>query len=353
MLKEKLTGISMFSSAGLAETYLKQLNIDIVLANELIQERANYYCHFYPKVDMVVGDIMLEEIFNTYINKAEKINPKFLLATPPCQGMSSLGKKDYVADERNYLIFAVLKVIDRLDLDVIIIENVPKFFKLFFPFEGKWQGIVEILKKKYSEKYIIDPIVVNAKDYGVPQSRPRAIIKMYKPSYIWPLPNVEKEITLREAIGHLPSLESGERSNIKYHYALKHSDMHIEVMSHTPEGQSAFKNPVYYPHKSDGSIISGFHNTYNRMHWDLPCAAVTTNSGMISGHNNVHPGRLKPDGTYSDARVLTLLELLIVSSLPPDWNLPNNYKESLVRTLIGEAIPPMLLNKVLSTLKKK
>ena len=121
------------------------MNIDIVLANELIQERANYYCHFYPKVDMVVGDIMLEEIFNTYINKAEKINPKFLLATPPCQGMSSLGKKDYVADERNYLIFAVLKVIDRLDLDVIIIENVPKFSKLFFPFEGKWQGIVEIL----------------------------------------------------------------------------------------------------------------------------------------------------------------------------------------------------------------
>lgn len=348
-----MTGISMFSSAGVAETYLEKLNIDIVLANELIQERADYYCHFYPKVDMVVGDIMSEEIFNTYLNKAKKLNPKFLLATPPCQGMSSLGKKDYVADERNYLIFAVLRMIDRLDLDAIIIENVPKFFKLYFPFEGKWLGIVEILKKKYSDKYIIDPIVVNAKDYGVPQSRPRAIIKMYKPSYVWDLPKTEKEITLREAIGHLPSLESGERSNIKYHYALKHSAMHIEVMSHTPEGQSAFKNPVYYPHKPDGTIISGFHNTYNRMHWDLPCAAVTTNSGMISGHNNVHPGRLKPDGTYSDARVLTLLELLIVSSLPTDWNLPDGYKESLVRTLIGEAIPPMLLYKVLSTLKKK
>ena len=73
---------------------------------------------------------------------------------------------------------------------------------------------------------------------------------------------------------------------------------------------------------------------------------------MISGHNNVHPGRLKPDGLWSDARVLTLLELLIVSSLPKDWDLPNNYKESLVRTLIGEAIPPLLLYKVLSTLKR-
>lgn len=347
-----MIGISMFSSAGIAETYLDKLNIHIALANEIIKERADYYSHFYPKVDMVIGDIMSDSVFTTYLNKAKAINPSFLLATPPCQGMSSLGKKKYVDDERNYLIFAVLRVIDELDLDVIAIENVPKFLKLFFPYKGEWLGIVDILKKKYSSKYIIDAVIVNAKDYGVPQSRPRAIIKMYKQNYQWELPKTEKEITLREAIGYLPSLESGEKSNIKYHYALKHSAMHIEVMSHTPEGQSAFKNPIYYPKKKDGTMIKGFHNTYNRMHWDLPCAAVTTNSGMISGHNNVHPGRLKPDGTYSDARTLTLLELLIVSSLPKDWNLPDNYNETLVRTIIGEAIPPLLLYKILSTLKK-
>lgn len=353
MQQEVIKGISMFSSAGIAETYLEDLNIDIRLANELIEERANYYCHFYPKVDMVVGDIMSEQVFDSYLEKAKALSPEFLLATPPCQGMSSLGKKDYVADQRNYLIFAVLKVIDELDLDIIAIENVPKFLKLFFPYEGEFLGIVDILKRRYSHKYIIDFNVVNAKDYGVPQSRPRVIIKMYKPSYTWELPNAEKEITLREAIGHLPSLESGEKSAIKYHYALKHSAMHIEVMSHTPEGQSAFKNPIYYPKKADGTMVRGFHNTYNRMRWDLPCAAVTTNSGMISGHNNVHPGRLKPDGTYSDARVLSLLELLIVSSLPTDWNLPANYKEAFVRTIIGEAIPPRLLYKVLSSITIK
>lgn len=353
MLKEEMTGISMFSSAGIAETYLSRLNIHIALANELVKERADYYSHFYPKAEMVVGDIMSAEVYDTFLDKAKTLHPSFLLATPPCQGMSSLGKKDYDDDERNYLIFAVLKVIDELDLDIIAIENVPKFLKMFFPYKGKRLGIVDILKRKYSGKYIIESVVVNAKDYGVPQSRPRAIIKMYKPGYSWDMPPTEKEITLREAIGHLPSLESGEKSLIKYHYALKHNDMHIEVMSHTPEGQSAFKNPVYYPKKADGTKVSGFHNTYNRMCWDLPCAAVTTNSGMISGHNNVHPGRPRPDGTYSDARALTLLELLIVSSLPTDWNLPDNYKENLVRTIIGEAIPPKLLYKILSTIKKK
>lgn len=353
MLKERIKGISMFSSAGIAETYLGDLGIDIMLANELVKERAEYYCHFYPQTEMIVGDIMNESIYNDYLEKAKRICPQFLLATPPCQGMSSLGKKNYAEDDRNYLIFAVLRIIDQLDLDIIVIENVPKFLKLFFPYQGDYLGILDILKRKYSDRYIIESNVLNAKDYGVPQSRPRAIIKMYKEKYQWELPPQEKEITLREAIGDLPSLESGEHSSIKYHYALKHSDMHIEVMSHTPEGQSAFKNEVYYPKKKDGKMVSGFHNTYNRMHWDLPCAAVTTNSGMISGHNNVHPGRLKPDGTYSDARVLTLLELLIVSSLPKDWNLPERYNETLVRTIIGEAIPPRLLYRVLCTLEIK
>ena len=117
----------MFSSAGIAETYLEKLGIDIVLANELVPERAKYYSHFYPKVDMVVGDIMEKKVFSTYLQKAKSQKPRFLLATPPCQGMSSLGKKDYVKDERNYLIFSVLKVIDALDLDVVVIENVPVF----------------------------------------------------------------------------------------------------------------------------------------------------------------------------------------------------------------------------------
>ena len=139
-----MKGISMFSSAGIAETYLNKLGIAIQLANELVPERAAYYSHFYPDTEMVCGDIMSDEIFESYISKAKAINPQFLLATPPCQGMSSLGKKDYDLDQRNYLIFAVLRVIDILDLDVIVIENVPKFLKLYFPYDGEKLSIMEI-----------------------------------------------------------------------------------------------------------------------------------------------------------------------------------------------------------------
>ncbi len=116
-------------------------------------------------------------------------------------------------------------------------------------------------------------------------------------------------------------------------------------MKNTPTGKSAFKNNFYYPKKENGDKIKGFHNTYKRMKWDEPAHARTTNSGNIGSHNNVHPGRLQEDGTYSDARVLTILETLIVSSLPENWDIPKWATDNFIRTVIGEAIPPLMSKK--------
>lgn len=348
----KIKGISMFSSGGIAETYLEDIGIEILLANELIEERANFYKYLYPKSKMITGDILNKNIFNEFISEAKKIKPKFLIATPPCQGMSSLGKKDYEVDERNFLIFSVIDVIKQIDFDFILIENVPKFFKLLFPFNGKVLGIVEILEILFCDKYQIEHSILNAKDFGVPQSRPRAIIKLFKKNKKWSAPEKQKEVTLKEAIGHLPSLMPGESSNIKFHYAMQHSQMQIEAMTHTPEGKSAMINEFYYPKKANGEKVSGFHNTYKRMKWDSPAPARATNNGLISGHNNVHPGRKQKNGTWSDPRVLSLLELFIVSSLPQDWDIPTNCKESFIRLLIGEAIPPLMLKEILSKINQ-
>ena len=83
------------------------------------------------------------------------------------------------------------------------------------------------------------------------------------------------------------------------------------------------------------------------MKWDEPAPTRALNNGAISGHNNVHPGRLKSDGTYSDARVLTMLELFIVSSLPKNWNYPKKYSDSFIRQIIGEGVPPLFIKKIL------
>jgi len=347
MISKKIVGASLFSSSGIAEYYFDELGVEIKTANELIKKRAELYSFFYPKTNMICGSITDKKIYNEVLEDIKLKNPKFLIATPPCQGMSSLGKKEYSIDKRNYLVFYVFDVMDNHDFDYILIENVPKFLKLFFPFENKLLLLEDIIKIKYSKYYNIETFVLNASNYGVPQSRPRGFIKIYKKNLSWLTPLLEDKVTLFNSIGNLPSLESGQKSNLKWHFAKKHNEREILALRYTREGESALKNPYYYPKKENGDRIKGFHNTYKRMKWDSPAPARAINNGNMGGHNNVHPGKLQNDGTYSDARVLTLRELFIVSSIPPDIDLPEWCTDTLIRTVIGEAIPPLFSKKII------
>lgn len=352
----KIKAISLFASAGIGELLINETNIEVVGANELLPKRAECYRFFHPETEMLCGDITEEKTKNYVLDMTNKYGATMLIATPPCQGFSTLGKNKvqthFEKDRRNFLILEVLEIIDNHDFDYILIENVPKFLDMYFPYGDNYWKICEILHKHYAEQYTIDIGVLNAKDYGVPQSRPRAIIKMYKKNLKWSMPSTQPEISLFEAIGHLPSLESGETSTIKWHNAKKQNDRAVLALRHTPTGKSAINNEVYYPKKEDGSRIKGFHNTFKRMTWEQPCHARTTFSGSISSHNNVHPGRKLEDGTYSDARVLTLLETFIVSSIPPNIDFPKNSSDTFIRTVIGEAIPPKLMTEVLNMIGK-
>ena len=352
----KINGISIFSGAGIDELLLYTTNIEIKYANELIKKRADIYSFLHPNVKMINGDISSEDCKRKIVEAAKFCNARFLLATPPCQGFSTLGKnknqKKYISDARNFLIFHTMDIIDALNFDYILIENVPLFLKMLYPWKGKLVTIDKILLDKYSCAYKIDIAVLNAEYYGVPQSRPRSIIKIYKKHLSWPWPQKEKPIPLKESIGYLPSLEPGQASSIKWHYAKPENPRIVLAMRHTPSGCSALNNPIYYPKKEDGTRIKGFHNTFKRMKWDEPCPARTTYCGSMSSHNNVHPGRKLPDGTYSDPRVLTLLETFIVSSIPTNIEFPPNCSDTLIRTLVGEGIPPLMLSKIVMSIEQ-
>ncbi|MGO5061710.1 DNA cytosine methyltransferase [Lawsonibacter sp. LCP25S3_F5] len=355
-MSEKIKAISLFSSAGIGELLLPKEKIDVIAANELLKPRADCYSFFYPTTKMFCGDITDNSIKDSIVQIANDNDARLLIATPPCQGLSTLGKNkgqlQYENDRRNFLILEVLEIIERCDFDYVLIENVPKFIEMYFPDNGEYKKLEQILREKYSEKYNIDIRVLNAKDYGVAQSRPRAIVKLWKRGLNWSWPKQEKEITLREAIGHLPSLEPGEDSGIPWHIAKPQNERAILAMRHTAPGKSAIANEVYYPKKEDGTRIKGFHNTFKRMVWDQPCPARTTYSGSISSHNNVHPGYLQEDGTYSDPRVLTLLETFIVSSIPENITFPSGATDTFIRTVIGEAIPPRLMERIVELIGK-
>ena len=342
---------SLFSGAGIGEYYLKDIGIDVVLADEIVKSRSVTHSVFYPDCHMINADITEPKIQQLIIEECRNRQINMIIATPPCQGLSSAGsnrtERSLYGDPRNFLILSALNIVDKIMPDYFIVENVPRFQQMLFPYEEHLVGLQQLLINKYSEDYEITCDVLNAADYGVPQTRLRIVYRMWKKGLHWKLPQKKSPVTLREAIGDLPSLEPGETSSIKNHFARKHPSNHVECMRHTPTGLSAFRNDIYFPKKPDGSKIKGYGNTYKRMRWDYPAPTITMRNEIISSQENVHPGRPLGEGLWSDARVLTLRELLIVSSLPPDLDQPQNLTETAFRQLIGEGIPPLMMKEIM------
>ena len=158
-MKSKIKAISLFSGAGIGEFYLPKIGIDIVAANEIDEKRAKLYSFFHPNSSMITGDIRnpgIKEKIKSLINK----DVKLLVATPPCQGLSSIGKnklqKDFIEDGRNYLIFHIFDIIEKGNFDYILIENVPRFLKMYFPYKEKLESLENILNDILGRKYNIE-----------------------------------------------------------------------------------------------------------------------------------------------------------------------------------------------------
>ena len=209
-----MRGISLFASSGIGEFYLTNSNIDIVVANELLPKRAELYRKIYPESKMITGDITNEDVFAKIQKEALEQKVEFMIASPPCQGMSVAGKNRNIetmaTDNRNYLIMYVIKMIESVKPRYIIIENVPALLKLELKVDNNFLTVPQLLELKLSRYYDIDYKVLDTADFGTPQRRKRAIIRLSSkgnPLWEWPKENPNL-ISVRDAIGDLPSIES-------------------------------------------------------------------------------------------------------------------------------------------------
>lgn len=346
-----MNGVSLFSSSGIGELFLRDIGINIVLSNEIIKRRCDLHKIIYPETGVICGDLQSNHIKKEINEIILKRDVKFLMATPPCQGFSLIGKNKTMtqmqSDPRNYLFLDVIEIIKSNDLDFILIENVPRFLKLFIPHNNKPKSVIDILIDELGDKYNIKTDIFDSSDFGVPQIRKRSIIRIFKKGTKWDDPEKTKtKITVRDSIGHLPSIESGQHSKIKWHYGRNHTEEHILCMKHTPEGKSAYQNKFHYPKSKNGLIPKGFKTTYSRIKWDQPCPTITIRNDAISSQTNVHPGKKLKNGTYSDARVLSIKELFLLTGLGDDFDLPSRTSEILIRQVIGECVPPLLIKKI-------
>lgn len=268
--------VSLFSSSGIGDLGLKANNIETVSACEIIEERMQLFQANYPNSKCFCGDIweLKQEIINDYTQRF-KDSPFLILATPPCQGMSSNGMGKMLSDyrkglrpkydERNRLIIPALYIIKALRPQWVIFENVANMVNtLILDEHDELINIVDYIQKELGDEYVGMPHVIDCADYGVPEHRIRLLTvfsrskkahKYFKENNSF-LPNKTHSesgdlftspwITLKEAIGELPPLRAVKGKNIDkinlLHKVPVLDEKKLWWLDNTPEGNTAFNN---------------------------------------------------------------------------------------------------------------
>ena len=371
------TYISLFSSAGVGCYGFKENNFACIATSELLKsrldiQRYNHKCKY--ESGYICGDITKEEIKNQIFNEIklwqEKENLEdvdVIIATPPCQGMSSANYKKNNEQRRNSLVVEAIEIIKEIKPKVFVFENVRAFMKTICTDTDNFDKTIgEAIKENLSSLYNIEYKVINFKDYGVPSSRPRTLVigTRKDQDYMSPLnlfPLKEAQITLQEAIGDLISLANPNdfAPNDIYHSFREYDSYMREWIHDLKEGESAFDNPI---DKKPYKLVNGekilqksghLGNKYRRLYWNKPCACVATRNDQLAAMDTIHP---------QDDRVLSIRELMRVMSIPDSFKWTNEdvttikdkekrlsflkKNELNIRRCIGEAVPTKIMFKI-------
>jgi DNA (cytosine-5)-methyltransferase 1 len=271
-----MLGVSLFSSVGISDLALQANGISVIVANELLPKRSAVFRRNFPDVFHINGDIVdnSEAIVSATLARLKGKKLDFLIATPPCQGMSPNGMGKLLSeikagrrtqfDPRNQLIIPTLAICDNLQPETIIFENVANMQNtLISSHSGEPINIMHYIQKSLGQQYTVAFKVVEFADYGVPQRRQRLITICTKNKNLirylnhhgcfLPPPTHSKEGDLRpkwrsvrQAIAHLPPLDACSdvlaQSSIPFHNVPVLEDKKYYWVSHTPPEKGAFDN---------------------------------------------------------------------------------------------------------------
>lgn len=227
--------IDLFCGAGGCSEGLIQAGFDILFSSDISDMVEVTYRNRHEQLGLIQGDntwfersdirdltgeIIKDRISKLQIFRGKKIPEiDLMIGGPSCQGFSRAGRRDK-SDPRNMLFGEYVRVISEVKPKYIVLENVEGFADMQF------LGYIGITGIKYSDGSVtpdilrnelneigydtLEPKILNAADYGVPQRRNRIIFIGYRkglerPQYPQPTVTPQNYLTLSDAIGDLIS----------------------------------------------------------------------------------------------------------------------------------------------------
>lgn len=323
--------LSLFSGAGGLDLGFEQAGADIALAFDIRQDSIDSYnqnrAHQLPprghcKNIRELTVHQLDELWGT------EFRPTGIIGGPPCQSFSRANKSQTADDPRHDLPFVYADLIDALNQR----SPVP-----FFAFENVL-GLTEAahrdrflaLKARLDEiGFEVREAILNATEYGVPQSRTRLILvgfnRVLCNGAAWsPPPPKKKLITVRQTFAGLPEPTYFRRG-------LTPSD----IPHHPNHWCMQPKSPKF---TQAGALAEGkrSHRSFKTLSWDEP--SITVAYGHREVH--VHPGC---------HRRLSVFEAMLLQGFPPTYVLSGNLSSQI--TQVSEAVPPPLALAIASSIR--
>lgn len=302
-----------------------------------------YNQNFCPDSPHCVACDIEEWVSQNEIPKADVV-----IGGPPCQGFSLLNKNRN-GDLRRALWEPYMDVVQQSGASVFVMENVEGLLKSA-EFEDITRRAIELGFE------MLSPAVLNMADYGVPQTRKRAIVigvrisdfgRNILPDFPPPASHsvggdgLSKKpwLTVRDAIGDLPVHTSGIEIDPKkippldLHFGRTPTDVSKERYRAVPAGGNRFDLQKNRPDITPRCWIrkkSGGTDLFGRLWWNRPSVTIRTEFFKPEKGRYLHPDEHRPISHREAARLMTF---------PDDFMFSGTKIQ--VAKQIGNAVPPV------------
>ncbi len=272
-----------------------------------------------------------------------------VIGGPPCQGFSLLNRGRR-GDARRALWEPYMDIVAACGAKAFIIENVR--WLLHSPEHAA------ILRRAEALGFSVSSALLNAADYGVPQTRLRAFLLGIKGHVPPPFPPVPSHFppadgqkpawrTVREAIADLPP-PAGVDVNaapapLDLHFGRQPTPKSLARYQAVPPGGNRFDLQRNSPDLTPACWVrktSGGTDLFGRLWWDRPAVTIRTEFFKPEKGRYLHPEAHRPITHREAARLM---------GFPDDFRFAGS-KGDMAR-LIGNAVPPPLAGAVANHLR--
>lgn len=333
-----MIAVDFFSGAGGLTRGLVDAGIPVVLGVDADEgcretyERNNLGSRF---LHADVRRLRVEEIENAIarVHRDELL----LAACAPCQPFAQLNKLGR-RDDSATLLGRFARFVQELLPGQIFVENVPGLARVGGSSTlNRFRLMLRRLGYEFWEG------VIDARIYGVPQTRRRYIIIAIRnveptPPPATHGPGLRPYETVENAIRTYPALEAGEaHPTVPNHRAARLSALNLERLRHTPrDGGDRTMWPLHLWLACHSNGYQGHTDVYGRMHWRRPAPTLTCRCHSLTNGRYGHP---------EQDRAISFREAARLQSFDDDYVF---YAEvnSRLAAQIGNAVPVSLANAV-------